>query len=145
MRRLVLRATVPRLRAWDYASAARVDQFIANSENVRRRIWKTYRREADVVYPPVTVEILRYAASEDYYLIVSELVPYKRSTSDRSLLAQEWTDACAWSETDPSIGVSGAKPGGNIEFCGRVTDQELRSIYSRCLARRAAREKRTSG
>jgi len=31
------------LRLWDFASAARVDRFIANSENVRRRIWKTYR------------------------------------------------------------------------------------------------------
>src|SRR5579862_3624613 len=39
------------LRLWDYASAARVDRFIANSDNVRRRIWKTYRREADVIYP----------------------------------------------------------------------------------------------
>ena len=35
------------LRLWDFASAARVDQFIANSHNVRLRIWKTYRREAD--------------------------------------------------------------------------------------------------
>ena len=37
------------LRLWDYASAARVDEFVANSENVRRRIWKTYRRESHVV------------------------------------------------------------------------------------------------
>ena len=41
------------LRLWDYASAARVDEFIANSENVQRRIWKTYRRESRVVRPPV--------------------------------------------------------------------------------------------
>ena len=44
------------LRLWDYASAARVDDFVANSENVRRRIWKTYRRESQVVHPPVAVE-----------------------------------------------------------------------------------------
>ena len=43
------------LRLWDYASAARVDEFIANSHNVRQRIWKTYRREADVIHPPVDV------------------------------------------------------------------------------------------
>src|SRR5215475_1069183 len=43
------------LRLWDYASAARVDRFVANSENVRRRIWKIYRRESEVMYPPVDV------------------------------------------------------------------------------------------
>src|SRR5689334_24412590 len=43
------------LRMWDYACAARVDEFVANSENVRRRIWRTYRREAEVIYPPVDV------------------------------------------------------------------------------------------
>src|SRR5271170_353143 len=59
------------LRLWDYASAARVDEFVANSENVRRRIWKTYRRESMVVNPPVAVETFYNRPSEDYYLIVS--------------------------------------------------------------------------
>src|SRR3984957_19064454 len=60
------------LRLWDYASAARVDEFIANSENVRRRIWKTYRREASVIHPPVDVASFRCEPADDYYLIVSE-------------------------------------------------------------------------
>ena len=49
--RLTRAAMVPLtnyLRLWDFASAARVDHFVANSENVRRRIWKTYRRSAEV-------------------------------------------------------------------------------------------------
>ena len=66
------------LRLWDFASAARVDRFVANSENVRARIWKTYRREADVVHPPVDVHRFQWKPAEDYFLIVSELVPYKR-------------------------------------------------------------------
>jgi len=66
------------LRLWDYASAARVDEFIANSENVRRRIWKTYRRHSEVVYPPVNVEAFYSKPSQDYFLAVAELVPYKR-------------------------------------------------------------------
>src|ERR1700721_2281899 len=44
-------------RLWDFASAARVDEFVANSQNVRRRIAKTYRRESQVVRPPVSVEL----------------------------------------------------------------------------------------
>ena len=69
------------LRLWDYASAARVDEFVANSENVRRRILKTYRRDSLVVPPPVAVETFYWKAPEDYYLIVSELVAYKRLDS----------------------------------------------------------------
>src|SRR5207248_2893967 len=66
------------LRVWDFASAARVDEFVANSQNVRQRIWKTYRREAEVVYPPVDVDSFGWKSPEDYYLMVSELIPYKR-------------------------------------------------------------------
>ena len=69
------------LRLWDYASSARVDDFVANSENVRRRIWKTYRRESIVIHPPVAVEQFYWKPSEDYYLMVSELVAYKRVDS----------------------------------------------------------------
>src|SRR3979490_575295 len=54
------------LRLWDYASAARVDEFIANSQNVSRRIWKCYRRESEVIYPPVAVETFFWKEPEDY-------------------------------------------------------------------------------
>src|SRR5437660_12807587 len=66
------------LRLWDFASAARVDEFVANSQNVQRRIWRCYRRESEVIYPPVAVENFYSKPSEDYYLVVSELVAYKR-------------------------------------------------------------------
>jgi glycosyltransferase involved in cell wall biosynthesis len=121
------------LRLWDYASAARVDEFIANSENVRRRIAKTYRREASVIFPPVAVETFYSKPSEDYYLIVSELVAYKRidaavrifSQSGRRLkIAGDGPEAAALKRI--------ATP--NIEFCGRVTDDQLRELYARCRA-----------
>ena len=66
------------LRLWDFASAARVDRFIANSHNVRTRIWKTYRRESEVIHPPVDLDSFYWKPADDYFLIVSELVPYKR-------------------------------------------------------------------
>src|SRR5580704_2795906 len=52
------------LRLWDYASAARVDRFVANSRNVRQRIWKTYRRESEIVNPPVAVEAFYHCSSQ---------------------------------------------------------------------------------
>ena len=67
------------LRLWDSAAANRVDAFLANSFYVARRIMKTYRRPALVVYPPVNVD--NYQAEwrrEDFFLTVSRFVPYKR-------------------------------------------------------------------
>lgn len=67
------------LRLWDVAAANRVDCFVANSRFIARRVWKTYRRRAHVIYPPVAVEQFRAdRPREDFYLTVSRFVPYKR-------------------------------------------------------------------
>ena len=119
------------LRLWDYSSAARVDHFVANSRNVQARIWKTYRREADVIYPPVDVASFYCKPAEDYALAVSELVPYKRiDTLVRS-----------FSRSGRRLRIAGAGPAyralramssPNVEFLGRVSDEELRELYARC-------------
>jgi glycosyltransferase involved in cell wall biosynthesis len=68
-----------RLRLWDVRSALGVDRFIANSNYVRRRIAKTYRRDARVIYPPVDVAgFTPGGVKGDFYLTASRLVPYKR-------------------------------------------------------------------
>ena len=68
-----------RLRVWDVRSSTGVDRFIANSNYVRRRIAKTYRRDAQVIYPPVDVASFTPGGQkEDFYLTASRLVPYKR-------------------------------------------------------------------
>ncbi len=68
-----------RLRQWDALSANRVDYFIANSKNTARRIWRCYRRPAEVVYPPVNTERFRFEPQkQDFYLTVSRLVSYKK-------------------------------------------------------------------
>jgi glycosyltransferase involved in cell wall biosynthesis len=117
------------LRMWDFASAARVDEFVANSENVRRRIRRAYRREADVIHPPVAVETFFHEKSEDYYLVVSELVDYKRLD-----LAVK-----AFSANGRKLKLVGTGPqyrelrrmsAPNIEFCGRVPGPELRHLYA---------------
>src|SRR3546814_9942461 len=66
------------LRQWDMARASRVDRFAANSCFVRGRIRKFYGRDAEVIYPPVSVDNYANASPEDYYLWVGQLVPYKR-------------------------------------------------------------------
>lgn len=67
------------LRQWDTLSANRVDYFIANSKHTARRIWRCYRREAKVIYPPVALDRFTFQRKkEDYYLTVSRLVSYKQ-------------------------------------------------------------------
>ncbi|AHL76059.1 glycosyl transferase [Stutzerimonas stutzeri] len=67
------------MRMWDQRTASGVDEFIANSHFIGRRINKSYRRESTVIYPPVdTRQFTLYADKEDYYLTASRMVPYKR-------------------------------------------------------------------
>jgi glycosyltransferase involved in cell wall biosynthesis len=75
---ILTRYLLHRLRLWDVISANRVDYFIANSRHTARRIWRCYRREAKVIYPPVNIERFSYQTQkEDFYLTVSRLVSYK--------------------------------------------------------------------
>jgi glycosyltransferase involved in cell wall biosynthesis len=76
---LFTRYLLHRLRQWDVLSANRVDHFIANSHFTASRIWRCYRRQADVIYPPVNIDRFTYTADkEDFYLTVCRLVGYKQ-------------------------------------------------------------------
>jgi glycosyltransferase involved in cell wall biosynthesis len=133
IKRSIMAALSNYLRIWDYASSARVDDFIANSGNVQKRIWKAYRRPSEVIYPPVDVEAFYWKPADDYYLIVSELVAYKRIA-----------DAVrCFSKTKRRLKIVGRGPdyprlrsiaGPTIEFCGRVSDTELPELYACCRA-----------
>jgi glycosyltransferase involved in cell wall biosynthesis len=66
------------VRLWDLASSRRVDYYIAISNYVAARIRKFYQREATVIYPPLKVDGYISDKTDDYYLVVSRLVDYKR-------------------------------------------------------------------
>lgn len=121
------------MRLWDYASAARVDTFIANSQNVQRRIWKAYRRESEVIYPPVEVDTFYGGASDEYYLVVSELVAYKR-ISDAVRCLKRMKRPLKVVGDGPEFKDLRQLAGPETEFCGRVSAPQLRQLYSRCRA-----------
>lgn len=74
-----MRHYISKLRQWDVISSNRVDAFIANSNNIAKRIKKVYRRESTVVYPPLfTDKFPLVNLKEDYYVSASRLVPYKK-------------------------------------------------------------------
>lgn len=136
--KLLMGSAMNRIRMWDRLSADRVDFFIANSNNVKKRIQKHYRRDSVVIYPPVDTDFYSPAGDdagddESYYLIVSRLVPYKRID-----LAVE-----AFNELGLPLVVIGdgseakklkkiAKP--NVSFLGRLSDEKVREYYRRCKA-----------
>lgn len=133
-KRAALALVAPYLRRFDIRSTRSVDRLAANSQNVRRRIERCYGRAAQVVYPPVDVDFFTPAAgavTEDYYLLVAALEPYKRID-----LALE-----AFRRMDRKLIVVGngtqaealrAKAPANVRFVGRVSDEELRRLYQRC-------------
>ena len=77
-KRAVARRLLKNTSIWDYYASDRVDHYIANSETVRRRIQKYYRKDATVIYPPVDTERFKLTPNrENYFLIVSTITPYK--------------------------------------------------------------------
>lgn len=135
--RLLIAPLMNRLRMWDYLSAQRVDYFIANSSAVAARIAKHYRRQAEVIHPPVETEFFlprpgeEVPAEGEFYLVVSRLVGYKRID-----LAVE-----AFNRLGLPLVVIGdgprrrdlekmAKP--NITFLGRQSDETVREYFLRC-------------
>ncbi|CAM3643917.1 glycosyltransferase [Cohnella lubricantis] len=123
------------LRIWDRTVARDVDLLIANSSVVRERVQACYGRESKLVYPPVDVSRFSVSSlpSEDYYLVVSRLVSYKRID-----LAVK---AC--SELGVPLLVVGDGPdgdrlqsfaGGTVKFLGRLPDEQVVQYMQRCRA-----------
>lgn len=130
----VLPRLIHRMRLWDKMSADRVDHFIANSDTVRQRIYKYYRRDSDIVYPPVdTHEFFIAEKIEDYYVTGGRLVPYKRMD-----LVVHVFNRLGWPlkifGTGPEMNVLKKMAGSNIEFLGRVSDKEKAELLSKAKA-----------
>lgn len=122
------------IRMWDRVSADRVDYFIANSENVAKRIWKHYRRESVVIHPPVRCKLFNISyVDEDYFLILSRLVSYKKI----DLAVQ------VFNELGLPLVIIGDGPQreklenmakDNVKFLGRQPDSVIKEYYSKCRA-----------
>jgi len=132
--RWIMASQMHKMRIWDRLSADRVDYFIANSNNVARRINKTYRRDSKVIYPPVDTEFYTPADKVgNYYLIVSRLVSYKRV----DLAIKAFNDLgvpLMVIGKGPELKRCKAMSKDNIVFLGSLTDEEILSYYRGCKA-----------
>lgn len=128
-----VKAMLPRLihklRIWDKASTDRVDHFVANSNTVRQRIEKYYRRGSDIIFPPVDTHQFSLGKTKDYFVTGGRIVRYKRF----DLIV------AAFNRLGYPLKIYGsgpelehlkkhAKP--NIEFLGRVSDKEKAMLLS---------------
>lgn len=122
------------LRIWDVTTSNRVDYFIANSQYVAKRISKYYHREASVIHPPVDMTGFSLAdRAEDFYLMVGQLVPYKRADLAVEAFNQSGKKLVIIGDGElaPSLRLQ-ARP--NIELLGRQPDAVIRDYYARCKA-----------
>lgn len=132
--RAALRPLIAALRRWDFAAAQRVNTFIAISTAIRERIRRYYGRDSEIIYPPVATERFQPASrTEDYFLVVSRLIPYKRI----DLAVQ----ACTRLGLPLKVGGRGRDldrlremAGPTVEFLGYVPDDALPELMARCRA-----------
>lgn len=134
-KRAVATPLVAYLRHFDRRTSRRnqVTRFVGISRVVNERIRRHYDRDAGLVYPPVSCERFEPGEPEDFYLLVGGFVPYKRED-----VAVE-----AFRDGDRRLLVAGdgptrrevmARAPQNVEWIGRVSDEELAGLYRRCRA-----------
>jgi glycosyltransferase involved in cell wall biosynthesis len=132
--RLAFKAVASNVRKFDFQAAQRVDHFIANSHFVAERIQTCYGRRAAVIHPPVSLGEFRHDRErEDFYLIVSELVPYKRvdlAVDAFNRLGKKLVVIGTGSELDSLK----ARAKSNIAFLGRQSFFVLKYHFERCRA-----------
>jgi len=134
--RTVFQSQVPRLRRWDVKRSERVTHFLPISETIRERIQRIYKRDGKVIYPPVRDKLFQPCSpdeKEDYYLVMSRLVGYKRLD-----LAVE---ACAKMGRKLIVGGTGGDyerlkslAGDTVEFIGFVKEEDVPGLIARAKA-----------
>jgi glycosyltransferase involved in cell wall biosynthesis len=119
------------LRLWDAAAAQRPDHYVANSSVVADRIRKFYRRDCVVVHPPVdTTRFTLNEDTDDYYILVSRFVPYKRLdlAVDAFTRLGRPLKIVGTGRQREALQVRASR---NIEFLGHVSDAELPGLVGR--------------
>ena len=121
------------LRRSDCLSATRVDDFVANSNFVAQRIWKYYRRESEVIHPPINISDYTPQEPEDFYLVAGEFRYYKRfDLAIRACTELGRKLKVIGSKTDAAE--LKAMAGPNVEFLGRASAATFRDAMARCRA-----------
>lgn len=131
----IARAILHYIRIWDTRTSNGVDYFISNSRFIAKRIWKCYRREATVVYPPVNIDIFQYCEEkEDYYVTASRMVPYKKMDLIVEAFTQMPDKKLVVIGDGPDFEKIKKKAGTNVTLLGFVPDNVMRDYMQHAKA-----------
>lgn len=120
---------------WDVISANRVDYFIANSNYIRRRIQKIYRRNSEVIYPPVDIQKFSLCENkDDYYFAASRLVAYKKIDVIVEAFAKMPNKKLIVAGTGPDIARIKKLAAPNIQILGFVSDEQMLNLLQNARA-----------
>ncbi|EIK53744.1 glycosyl transferase, group 1 family protein [Stutzerimonas stutzeri TS44] len=123
------------MRMWDQRTASGVDEFIANSHFIAKRINKSYRRQSTVIYPPVdTSRFTLHEAKEDFYLTASRMVPYKKIPLIVEAFAAMPDKRLVVIGTGPEMERVREVAGANVTLLGYQSDEVLRQYMQRAKA-----------
>jgi glycosyltransferase involved in cell wall biosynthesis len=129
------RAILHQMRNWDARSALGVDRFVANSSFIARRIQKVYRREAEVIYPPVDTHAFGLGGPrESFYLTASRMVPYKRVPLIVEAFSQMPNHKLVVIGDGDDAQRARALAGPNVQFLGHAPFDVLRDHMQRARA-----------
>jgi glycosyltransferase involved in cell wall biosynthesis len=125
-----------RFRIWDVRTANGVDHFLANSNFIRRRIWKMYRRDAAVIYPPVDVAKFGLCDDlrEDFFLTASRMVPYKKVDVVVEAFRHLPNRRLVVIGDGPEIGRIRKMATSNVNILGYQSDDDMRRYMQRARA-----------
>ena len=131
----MIRRQIKKIRNWDYCAAQRVDKYIANSSHIGSQIKKHYKRDSNVIYPPVHCEKFKPVKNptEDYYFSIGRLIPYKKF----DLLVETFNKLglpLKIAGTGPELSKLKAMAEDNVEILGYVDDKKLIDLYANCKA-----------
>lgn len=124
------------LRLWDLSASHRVDYFVAISKWVAQNVWRTYRRHADVIYPPVDIDdfIISKKGREDFYLTSSRIVPYKKIDLIVEAFSKMGDRKLIVIGDGPDLGKLEAIAGPNTKLLGFIPKQDLINYMQRAKA-----------
>jgi glycosyltransferase involved in cell wall biosynthesis len=133
--RSLFRHTLRRLQTFDLRSSGNVDHFIGNSRFISARIKRIYGRESATIHPAVDVARFQPSGSVgDFYLIVTELVSYKRVDLAVQACARLGRKLVVVGDGAELARLKVEASGCNITFLGRAPDAQVASLMAQCRA-----------
>ena len=121
------------LRVWDFNAAQRPNYLVANSKEIQGRIKKFYKRDSTVIYPPVELASGNQSESKgDFYLVAGRLVAYKNFDFVIKAFGELPNLRLRVIGTGPEKAKLKKMAGDNVEFLGRVSDEEKHKLMSEC-------------